>query len=747
MMMTTNPPAPPTPQSVARGDAQPPVAPVLRAPLTRMIGALVWKEARELAIWGFLAMGAMAAALAYTLYMDYRAGYTTDMIAISRGFRTVLMLLPPVMAAVLGFVQFFWEMRPGRYALLTHRPISRSLIFFCKAAVALGIYLVAMFVPVLLALYWLSNPANLPLPFEWSMAWSPVVDIVAAMPFFLAAALVAQRSETRWWGTRLLPLGAAVFSGIYNAYPSSLARAVVVTVLFAALLGVSARAYFRAAGQTRPQRRAARVAQLLVLFLGWSMVGLAGSLLLETIDREQRVNSGRLEWREAAFLTDGTPVILHEAWIDGNQTHDVEDTQGNKLFSLSYAQRSGYEPSRLLHMMSLMAQQNRAASPNPHEGTHYFIRIGPLADFEQWYLAGSKDYLVGYDTKQRRLVGVLGPDGLEPGRRVPARRFAEPINVMGPYGPKSPYGVQGEFMLLAVGDTLYRFTIAHDLTRVYTDPKHERIISNNVLSIGEGAIAEYVDPRYERMLDPNGLPTDRRAAAVMLPVVRTGSALTVLSGTEAAQPIVRFDLRNDTYSSPQIGYLPQQDAFLLETNQRLTPGKTTPTTWLLRRNGQVEPWPSARKPGPTPASQRRPFTPVEHVILAFTPPAWDAVAIAQIWDRYGADAAFDWRLLWRWQWQGRHWLPGAFVIVAAAVAAFFLGRKLHTSTRMGLLWAVVTLLGGIFGLLALLSVKPRTPMTTCAGCRQPRRVDQNQCPVCGASATGPDRTGAEVFSA
>src|SRR5437667_288285 len=81
-------------------------------------------------------------------------------LALPAGMLTITVVAGPLAALLVAFVQFFRETRADRLGFLLHRPVSRSTIFACKAAVGLVLYALALGVPLLVALWWASYPAN-----------------------------------------------------------------------------------------------------------------------------------------------------------------------------------------------------------------------------------------------------------------------------------------------------------------------------------------------------------------------------------------------------------------------------------------------------------------------------------------------------------------------------------------------------------------------------------------------------------
>lgn len=723
MTITTNPPAPPMKQTMPRGEAPLPAMPPRQARWGGVVWALVWKEFREVAIWTALAMGVFGTALAYVLYEDYRRNYGET--AISEGFRSMLTVVPPLAAALLGLVQFYWEMRPGRFGLLTHRPVSRSVLFAAKVGVGVALYLAAMILPLMLALLWVSNPEHIALPFTWYMAWSPVVDIVSAVPFYLAGALVAQRVDARWLGSRLLPLGAAVCNAVYDLHPASLAMAVVVTALCVGVLGTSAWSHYRAAGQFGPQGRVAKALLVAVLFAGFYLVGAVG---LQSVDGWLPSRTFQGEWRSVHLLKDGTPVIQHDVEKPGNpnaqyasiRTTQVEDLAGKVLFTIPEEQLYYPPAGQWLTMRGFWSPGS--GSTNPRQSSHYFQSRGDMATGIRWFLPASHDYLVGYNGGYPRggLAGALGVDGFERGVSVPARKFKHLANVSGPFnGPELQKDgtwsqAHDTYYLITDGDTLYRFDETLKLTVLYMDPAHENIL-------GDGVIAARLTPQ---------------ALEKLLPMVRTASAVTILSGMDHAQPILRHELKG----SPdwvEVGYLAARDAFLFRFGNYGKDVRLPSMAQVVRRDGQEEP--AVQLPASSHSGTYE-YPWQAAAVHGLTPPLVRALKVAIVWldnpqEVEYAVAELPWQLSW-----------GFGYALAAAVVAFVIGWRRCQSAGAGLGWAGMTALTGVFGLLALVAAGPSVPWAKCPACGHRRRVDNARCRGCGAAASGPAQNGTEVMS-
>jgi hypothetical protein len=175
--------------------------------------ALVRKELREVFGIAAAALGcylALAANLMGAKVFDWVPG-------MPRGTREVpftgdfelFSLISAVFAVALGFRQSAWESGRGTYLFLLHRPLSRDAIFLTKLATGVGVFLCCAAVPVVLYGAWAAVPGHHPGPFEWSMT-APTWQTVFLMPLLYLGAFLSGLRPARWFGTRLLPLVAAL---------------------------------------------------------------------------------------------------------------------------------------------------------------------------------------------------------------------------------------------------------------------------------------------------------------------------------------------------------------------------------------------------------------------------------------------------------------------------------------------------------------------------------------------------------
>jgi hypothetical protein len=177
--------------------------------------ALAFKELREVA---GIAAAALAGYLALVVNLmgakvfDWVPGIpegTHEVPFTGQEFLGFFIVVSGVFAVALGFRQTAWESSKGTFLFLLHRPMSRDGIFLTKLAVGAGMLLACACLPIVLYAWWASLPGHHPSPFEWSMTGS-AWRIAFLMPLLYLGAILSGLRPARWFGTRLLPLVAAV---------------------------------------------------------------------------------------------------------------------------------------------------------------------------------------------------------------------------------------------------------------------------------------------------------------------------------------------------------------------------------------------------------------------------------------------------------------------------------------------------------------------------------------------------------
>ncbi len=204
-----------------------------------MVRAMVLKELREvrgiavlaLLIYAFLLTYAIAPAAFWWDYVPFLAQSSwTDRPSaavcpfIQDRFTSDFAYASAVLAITIGLWQSAGETKRGTFAFLLHRPVTRRQIIGLKLSVGVMIYLLCAAIPLLAYCLWAATPGSYAGPFEWSMTW-PAWTRWWATTLLYAGTFLTGIRPARWFGTRLLPLIAALAgysaTGIAIDYPQT----------------------------------------------------------------------------------------------------------------------------------------------------------------------------------------------------------------------------------------------------------------------------------------------------------------------------------------------------------------------------------------------------------------------------------------------------------------------------------------------------------------------------------------------
>ena len=138
-------------------------------------------------------------------------------------------------------LQVVREQRYDARAFLIHRPISTPMIYAGKVIAGLGLYFAATLAWLVIVTAWFLTPGvdHFPGPFDLSLAEPLLVFIVAGASFYFAGQLVILR-PARIWGSRALPLAAAVLAIIGLMTAPDAVIAAMLAFLFSLILGWAA---------------------------------------------------------------------------------------------------------------------------------------------------------------------------------------------------------------------------------------------------------------------------------------------------------------------------------------------------------------------------------------------------------------------------------------------------------------------------------------------------------------------------
>jgi hypothetical protein len=184
-----------------------------------MLKALVIKELRESA--GIAALAVLGLLFAYmdltgSRLLSWQARNPMAYPFLYDSLSFYLCVFVGGLAIALGLRQTVWETNQGTFFFLLHRPMNRNRVFASKLVVGLVWVLATSAILLVLYAWWASRPGHVAAPFEWSMTMS-AWQKWAALPVVYFGAFFSGIRPARWWGTRLVPLVAAIFIASFAA--------------------------------------------------------------------------------------------------------------------------------------------------------------------------------------------------------------------------------------------------------------------------------------------------------------------------------------------------------------------------------------------------------------------------------------------------------------------------------------------------------------------------------------------------
>jgi len=720
----------------AAGDF-PPAPPPAPPRVGAICRAMLFKEARELAVPLALIVAGYGAVLAVELrkvatVTDTR--YADSSIALFTNFMECGVAAAALAGLLVGFMQFMADSRPHRLGFLTHRPVSRSMIFGCKAVAGIALYFAAMAVPLLAALLWASNPAHIQLPFSWWMALAPLADILSGIPYYFAGILVACRTDARWHGSRLLPAFVPTIASLLDLTASSFSGALLWIAVAAAIIAIAAHGYFTSAGQYPTLRLPARAATGMVLLTGLLMAGVVGVGLIFSLtdSSEPPLPPGYVISRGVKILQDGTPVI-EESVSHGWQVRDLS----GKMLGTERWNETGSAAFPMLQSIS----DDLPGLPLPnllHDPSAYFSATAVRSGGAVWYRPkrrlGAEDYLVGFDQRTFRRVGAIGANGFVPNVAIPPARFGTPLHAAalnwnvppGVNAANSPWANYARPMsLLAAGDTIYRLLDSGKIETFFTIPNHHPMAQFFVGMIDDPSPSDQpLVSSYVVAVTDEAVTILSAEAEVLvhyeipgLSQYRVMAGRTVIKGNAAAD---RFVLVLDRVNpTSRYGYIPAAAIYF------------TPDGSFDRRLELPEfdnYWPAQMD-----------FV-AAYIGAAVAPPAGVGLDLLYnvVNDQHVAQEAALWR---------RAILLSSVGGVISAAFTFFLARRKRLGLAAVCLWTMLALLAGPAGILLLICLRGLPITIRCATCRYPRPITAELCPHCGAAPAMPAWQGTEIFSA
>jgi hypothetical protein len=677
--------------------------------------ALLWKECQENLKWATLPpllLGGLMALLGPPALMHY-------------GVLLILALFAALFAAVLGFVQVFFEAQGDRRALLLHRPLSRSHIFLGKALAGVGLYLLALGIPFACAVGWIATPGHVAAPFLGPMVLPWLADILAGVVYYFAGMLTAQR-EARWYGSRGLGLAAALLCSVLVWSLPEFWQALVAIGVMGTLVSVAAWGSFLSGGAYAAQPRLARVALAGTFLAGLLVLGVIGKLILGAcFDTDSR------HW----YLLDRSGRVLLVHSEAGNRR--VTDLQGQELPALAGTQPDHAALTDLEAPLSGNAWPPFASYRNPGR-VLVVCRNETSSGGEAWFYVPAQGRLLGYDRGSRRAIGSFGPDGFFPPGQQPRERFEGGLTTY----PNQVF-YTGPVAYLTFPGRVYMADFARRTIRTLFTPAQ-----------GQSVLWAVPWKDEKRKLSLAVVGTDRSVHVV----------------TESGAPVFAaprvYDLQS--HGSVRVGRLedPQRFVVWYEPSWYLRPGAGRDMPSCLVEYDLAGREIARRMVPPRPLADSASALPLFGLV---TPPAEAAVLLGAVrqglWEAGSNQGRGEIRPLFLFAvFTTQYFIPGTrwekaraggqvlafgtlmlLSALAGALICFLLARRYAFSRARCLGWALGGFFFGVVGLLLMLALQEWPARIACPSCRKPRVVSRERCEHCGAAHARPERDGTEVF--
>jgi hypothetical protein len=688
--------------------------------------SLLWKEWRETLKW---------IPLPTLLILVPIVGLIGLQSLMEMGLSFYVSLVAALFGAVLGFVQVFPEAHGDKRSLLLHRPMSLTQIFMGKALAGVGIYLLALGMPVAFLVGMAATPGHIAKPFGWAMALPMIADLLTGVVYYFAGMLTAQR-EARWYGTKCLGLAGALFCSILVWTLPEFWHALLAIVTVGGLTATAAWGAFAAGGTYASQPRFAKISLAAIFLMGLMTLSFLGNYyVFRWLEPHSNYNY--------SLDRQGRILVVHFT----NDGVGVTDLNGRTPPELADVRQDDYHALEEMAAPSLSGNRARLRTYRSWNRFHIEHRNPTRTANEDWFFVPDEGRLLGYDRITKRLIGSFGPDGLVAPDTQPKERFKG----MPSHATNFPKANTPDY--LAFPDAVYRIDF------------HKRTVQTL-----------FVPSAGETVLWADRLRIEKDNLS--LAFVGTDKSFHVLDegGSEVFSTALATDLEN--YQVTRVGRLEDPLRYwvwyepmcylgleILETMPTIVVQYDTGGREIARTS--VPPRPGgARATGPRQPYNEPSFTP--GVAGLVTPPAEAAVLVGTT--RYlvsEAEAKNDTErelLLPFLQFTTQFFIPGVrwnpsthpglvfgfaglmvLSAVACALACFSLARR-HSFSRASCVgWALFGIAFGWAGLVLMVALHDWPARIACPGCGKLRVVTRDTCEHCGAAHAVPLPDGTEII--
>lgn len=691
--------------------------------------ALIWKEWRENLRWiplpALLIIGPVGGFLGLGSLLDF-------------GFYFYVSLIVALFASVLGFLQVVFEARGDKQALLLHRPLGRSGIFLAKAAVGIGLYLVAMAIPFAWAVWMAATPGHLAVPFRWPMILPLVADCLTGIVYYFAGMLAAER-DARWYGSKCLGLAAGLLCTLLVWTLPEFGHALVAIAVIGGTVGLAAWGSFGCSGAGQAMPVLGKAALAATLLLGLLTVSFAGNYFLGRWLMSRTIYTDRLD-------RSGRPITIHRS-DEEHEPFVVTDSTGNTPADFQGQRLDDYHA--IDELSAPEARGHLVKNRSYRSGNRFMVKYSNALrpGYENWFYSPDEGRVLGYDRQSKRFLGSFGPAGFA----LPGQSASDRFHGRVDHTSRFPEAVAAPY--LAFRDGVYTIDFrGRSVRAIYSPQPGETILwavewenRNHSLSrafVGSDQAIYAFDESGSRLFTA---PLAYEAATYR--IERVGW----LEGVE------RFWV----WYRPH-GYLPLETLEILPSY----------VVEYDRSGHEVIREPIAPRPGgahpPDPGIDVAEPSRSLAVFGLITPPAelaflrgTTAFLRSDVQRGQGAERSLLLPVL-EFTTQlfvpGVRWLPRTHPTIVlgyaglmlvqgcgCSLACFWLARRRAASGRALIVWGLLGLTFGWAGLALMLACQDGPARIPCPRCRKMRIVTRDHCEHCGAAHAAPLADGTEVF--
>ena len=676
---------------------------------------MIWKEWRENLKWAVLAMLALGLAEYYALFQEKLSNsyglWNTPRETLTKGAFLMMTTFGNAAAGlILALLQFAPEQRRDQWAALLHRPVSRSVVFSGKIVAGIVLYLLATGVPFLASVWCVATPGHFAVPFVAGMARPGMADMAAGLIYYFVGILLAL-DRGRWFALRIAAFLAAVYVSLtvvavgYVPFPFAVA-----TCLFAAALAAAAAwGAMLSNGSFEARPWLGRASLLLVVFYGACGLG-------TIVWRIQGMGRGYYSGSEFAVSQEGQLLLLHR---EKDYSLHVTDVENHPVTDPRYVGDQIDRNVERLNYVSSYIGDAHGIDDSEGEGNYrnVWAYLNEIFDSEseRWFYVRKEKVVKGYALYGARPLGELGRDGFQ---AAPARAVPFPSSLSRWTGNNLKAMGDGKNLYLLDAERRGLVPVPLDGPffgmESYEKPDENRFTVLAVL-LRQGIALFGPDAKPLGLLPYNPERDIDRWGSLLMARKQDGSRYYVMY-----QPSGWLDYRA---RSGMPFYLDEMDA-----QGRILHTVTIPPEKPGKEIRKVSDYVSAAVTAPLPYLGGIAWTEVRAL-------AGDRSAKATLKWMFGMG-------------RGAIWFTATCFAISSVILAglaYLWALRSAFPRSAAWRWALFVLAFNLGGLVAFRLAADWPVRLKCPACGKPRRVDDPDCPHCGAAWPVPERDGTEIF--